>query len=142
MANVVGFDAVRGLEVRLTGGSRFFDIQVEKVIQTASGPATRLVNTELKNLAANAPFRFANQVLKDVQGALSTAGFAPGRLGNIAILERELQSLEYVLRGNPQQMQQVVLGIRATVNRALGQRGLQRFANNVRITSLGRGLPF
>jgi hypothetical protein len=140
MANVVGFQAVKDLEVRV--GRRLFDLVVEKTIQTAEGPATRRVFIELKNLAAFSRFGFGNQVAKDIGGALVRAGFVQGGRKSVDDLIRELESIEYVLRGSSQEMAQVIMGIEVTIDKILAKHGLQHLLPKVRITPLGRGLPF
>ena len=135
MANVVGFQNVRGLEVRI--GTRFLDIQVEKVVKGA----VRIVNIELKNLAADSAFRFGNQVAKDIRAIRGVAGFVPGKVGDIKTLIKSLEGLEYVLRGSPTEMAIVVAGLEAAIRRSLGPR-LQHLFFHVNITPLGRSLPF
>lgn len=137
MANVVGFNAVQGLEVKVAG--RFFDLLVEKQIRTG---VTALVKVELKNLRAFSGFGFGNQVVKDMNGALTRAGFVLGGRHSTKDLIFELERIEYVLRGTRQEMGQVIQGIEVTMEKILAKHGLQHLLPNVRITPLGLGLPF
>jgi len=142
MANVVGFKAIRGLEVRVTAaGKRFFDLQVQKVIQTTAGPADRLVFIELKNLKAGATFDFGGQVTKDIDEALRSSGYLAGT-GTVSDLIERLEGIEYVLRGSRPQMGQVIQGIESTIQKILAPHGLQHLYSKVRIDPLARGLPF
>jgi hypothetical protein len=138
MANVIGFQAVKDLEVRV--GRRFFDLVVEKTIQTASGPATRRVFIELKNLAAFSGFGFGNQVSKDISGAIIRSRILTD--GKVSDLIEQLEGIEYVLRGSPQEMAQVIQGIESTIQKILAPHGLQHLASHVRIDALSRTLPF
>jgi hypothetical protein len=134
IANVVGFKAVQNLEVRV--GRRFFDLLVEKEI--APG-VTRLVFVELKNLADGAAFTFGNQVFKDVDGAIARSGILAG--AEVSELVEQLERIEYVLRGSPQQMEVVIAGVQVAIRRTLGSK-YQHLSSHVTITALSKTLPF